>query len=167
MKRALETVASKTATALWPVMERVVRRKQGKAFQPAWAPAPLQKGHEQNMPELGWPRQTDSLCPRCVQEARERILAGDVDWKSLLDETPGEVRATILERDGSVWMEKTCPRHGTISDLMAMDARFLARIESLHPGSFRNFLARRFRRIAPKAAVKAWEAGLDPTAPPK
>lgn len=34
----------------------------------------------------------------------------------------------------------------------------LARIETLHPGSFRNFLERRWRRIAPKKVVKAWEA---------
>ncbi|WP_293905249.1 MmcQ/YjbR family DNA-binding protein [Phenylobacterium sp.] len=34
----------------------------------------------------------------------------------------------------------------------------LARIETLHPGSFRNFLERRFRKIAKKTAVKAWEA---------
>ena len=34
----------------------------------------------------------------------------------------------------------------------------LARIATLHPGSFRNFLDRRFRKIAKKAAVKAWEA---------
>ena len=34
----------------------------------------------------------------------------------------------------------------------------LARIESLHPGSFRNFLERRFRKVAKKTAVKAWEA---------
>ena len=33
----------------------------------------------------------------------------------------------------------------------------LARIESLHPGSFRNFLERRFRKIAKKSAVRAWE----------
>ncbi len=31
----------------------------------------------------------------------------------------------------------------------------LARIESLHPGSLRNLLERRWRKIAPKAAVKA------------
>ena len=31
----------------------------------------------------------------------------------------------------------------------------LARIESLHPGSLRNFLERRWRKIAPKATVKA------------
>ena len=34
----------------------------------------------------------------------------------------------------------------------------LARIEHLHPGSFRAFLERRFRKIAKKAVVKAWEA---------
>lgn len=34
----------------------------------------------------------------------------------------------------------------------------LARIETLHAGSFQNFLERRFRKIAKKAAVKAWEA---------
>ena len=34
----------------------------------------------------------------------------------------------------------------------------LARIEHLHPGSFRAFLERRFRRIAKKSVIKAWEA---------
>jgi len=34
----------------------------------------------------------------------------------------------------------------------------LARIETLHPGSFRNFLERRFRKIAKKSVVKVWEA---------
>jgi hypothetical protein len=34
----------------------------------------------------------------------------------------------------------------------------LARMESLHPGSFRAFLERRWRRIAPKKAVKERDA---------
>lgn len=34
----------------------------------------------------------------------------------------------------------------------------LARIATLHPGSFRNFLERRWRKLAPRAAVKAWDA---------
>jgi hypothetical protein len=34
----------------------------------------------------------------------------------------------------------------------------LARMASLHPGSFRNFLERRWRRIAPRKLVKDWEA---------
>jgi hypothetical protein len=35
----------------------------------------------------------------------------------------------------------------------------LARIETLHPGSFRNFIERVWRRQAAKAAVKAYDAG--------
>ncbi|MGH6957088.1 MAG: MmcQ/YjbR family DNA-binding protein [Caulobacteraceae bacterium] len=34
----------------------------------------------------------------------------------------------------------------------------LARMESLHPGSFRNFLERRWRKIAPKKLVKERDA---------
>jgi hypothetical protein len=34
----------------------------------------------------------------------------------------------------------------------------LARRESLHPGSFRQFLERRWRKIAPKKAVREWDA---------
>jgi hypothetical protein len=34
----------------------------------------------------------------------------------------------------------------------------LARLASLHPGSFRNFLDRRWRKIAPKALIKARDA---------
>ena len=36
----------------------------------------------------------------------------------------------------------------------------LARIATLHPGSFRNFLDRRWRRIAPKKLVKERDAAL-------
>jgi len=34
----------------------------------------------------------------------------------------------------------------------------LARIETLHPGSFRNFLERKWRQIAPKKLVKDFDA---------
>ena len=34
----------------------------------------------------------------------------------------------------------------------------LARIATLHPGSFHNFLERKWRTIAPKAAVKSYDA---------
>ncbi len=40
----------------------------------------------------------------------------------------------------------------------------LARIETLHPGSFKNFLARRFRKIAKKSVVKEFDA--QPSASP-
>ena len=34
----------------------------------------------------------------------------------------------------------------------------LARLDSIHPGSLRNFLERRWRRVAPRALVKALDA---------
>ena len=34
----------------------------------------------------------------------------------------------------------------------------LARMASLHPGSFRNFIERRWRQLAPKTLVKAYDA---------
>ncbi len=37
----------------------------------------------------------------------------------------------------------------------------LARLESLHPGSFRAFLERRWRKIAPKKAVREYDAGRE------
>ena len=39
----------------------------------------------------------------------------------------------------------------------------LARMASLHPGSFRNFIERRWRTLAKKSAVKAYDAEKAPT----
>jgi hypothetical protein len=35
----------------------------------------------------------------------------------------------------------------------------LARLSSVDPGTARNLLERRWRKVAPRAAVKAWDAG--------
>jgi len=40
----------------------------------------------------------------------------------------------------------------------------LARMATLHPGSFRAFLERRWRKIAPKKLVKEWDAARAETA---
>ncbi|MEZ5396660.1 MAG: radical SAM protein [Bryobacterales bacterium] len=85
-------------------------------------------------PALGWPRKTDSLCPKCVIAAREQILSGQVDYNVLKSEKVGEVEASIIERDGQVWMVKECPTHGKIEDIMAIDSKFLEHIESQFPG---------------------------------
>ncbi len=37
----------------------------------------------------------------------------------------------------------------------------LARIATLHPGSLRNFIERRWRQVAPKTLVKAYDAQRD------
>ncbi|PYV05676.1 MAG: radical SAM protein, partial [Acidobacteria bacterium] len=103
-------------------------------FTPKWSDKPLLKSWQKTKPPLGWPRETDSLCPGCVKEAREKILSGEQDWKSLLSEKLGEIKASIIERDGQVWMVKDCPIHGHYEDMMAVDSRFLAWIEKNFPG---------------------------------
>src|SRR5881398_2354820 len=103
-------------------------------FIPKWSDQPLLKSWQKTKPPLGWPRETDSLCPGCVKEAREKILSGEQDWKSLLSEKVGEIKASIIERDGQVWMVKDCPIHGHYEDLMGIDSKFLAWIEQNFPG---------------------------------
>ena len=86
-------------------------------------------------PPLGWPRETDSLCPTCVREARQEILDGKRDYKVLLTEKIGEIKAQIIERDGKILMVKDCPIHGHFEDVMAMDTAFFKHLEETFPGS--------------------------------
>ena len=104
------------------------------AFTPKWSDKPLLKSWQKTKPPLGWPRTTDSLCPGCVKEARERIMSDEQDWRTLIHEHVGEIKANIIERNGQVWMVKQCPKHGTYEDIMAIDSRFLAWIEKNFPG---------------------------------
>ncbi len=104
------------------------------AFTPKWSDKPLLKSWEKSKPTLGWPRETDSLCPKCVVEAREKILNGEEDYRVLIDEKVGEIKAKIIERDGQILMVKNCPVHGVYEDVMAIDSKFLTWIESNFPG---------------------------------
>ena len=103
-------------------------------FTPKWSDKPLLKSWEKSKPTLGWPRQTDSLCPGCVKDARDAIFEGKKDWRDLMHEKVGEIKAQIIERDGQVWMVKECPIHGRYEDMMAIDAKFLNWIEQNFPG---------------------------------
>ena len=122
------------ANATWHAFQAVNRRIPYGELHPKWAPAPLLKSHERTFPQLGFPRETDSLCPECVKEVRGQIVSGEADWRLLLQGRPGEIRATIIEREGEVVMRKTCPKHGTFEDVMAIDSEFLRRMERLYPG---------------------------------
>jgi uncharacterized radical SAM superfamily Fe-S cluster-containing enzyme len=132
--RPVETVLTHAARAAWPVFQAVNRHLEGQSFTPRWAPAPLLKSHQRTKPPLGWPRTTDSLCPTCVKEARVRILSGEQSIETLVHDHVGEIPAQILERDGRIVVEKTCPTHGTFVDTLAINPAFLERIERLFPG---------------------------------
>jgi len=132
--RLPERLLSHGANAAWAFFQAVNQRVPSKTFQPKWAPGPLPKSTDRSSPTLGWPRTTDSLCPKCVQEARRRILSGVDDIEVLVREQVGEIKAYIMERDGHVIIEKTCPLHGCFTDTLSISPAFMERIETLFPG---------------------------------
>ena len=132
--RVIEGAVSGLANLGWMGLQAANRLVPAGSFQPPWAPRPLLKSTERTSPVLGWPRTTDSLCPVCVREARAKILAGDADLAAIARSQVGEIKADIVERDGQILMVKTCPEHGTFTDVMAINPAFLKRIEGLFPG---------------------------------
>ncbi|MFY9585093.1 MAG: radical SAM protein [Candidatus Acidiferrales bacterium] len=132
--KLVDAVVCKAAGVTFDTIQLFNKYRPSPSFTPKWSDKPLLKSWEKTKPTLGWPRQTDSLCPGCVKEAREEIFSGAKDWKDLMHEKVGEIKAQIIERDGQVWMVKQCPKHGQYEDLMAIDSRFLAWIEKNFPG---------------------------------
>ncbi|HEX7959327.1 MAG TPA: radical SAM protein, partial [Terriglobales bacterium] len=104
------------------------------SFTPKWSDKPLLKSYQKQKPPLGWPRTTDSLCPRCVPEIRQQILDGKLPHEILLNEKVGEIKAQIIERDGKILMVKDCPKHGHFEDVMAIDTQFFRHLEEVFPG---------------------------------
>jgi uncharacterized radical SAM superfamily Fe-S cluster-containing enzyme len=128
-------VVSKAADLGWKAFQAVnALVPEGKSIQPSWAAEPLLKSYERTAPPLGFPRETDSLCPSCVKSVRNGVINGDIPLNILMDAHPGEIKAQIVEENGQVLMRKTCPTHGEFVDVMATDPAFLERIESLFYG---------------------------------
>ena len=96
----VEKGLSIAANGAWHVFAAANSIAQNPSFTPRWSDKPLLKSHEKTKPQLGWPRETDSLCPNCVREARQDIMDGKKDVSILLNEKVGEFKATIIERDG-------------------------------------------------------------------
>lgn len=139
-------VLSGLSDAAWRLFQAFnTRLPEGEAIHPKWAAEPLLKSYERTAPPLGFPRETDSLCPRCVKEIRTAVINGETPLETLMHAHPGEIKAQILEENGQVIMRKTCPQHGEFSDVMATDPKFLERIESLFFG--RDFRAAEDKEI--------------------
>ncbi|HXS18800.1 MAG TPA: radical SAM protein, partial [Polyangiaceae bacterium] len=131
--RTGELALTALARGAWSLLEESLSSEPARPA-PAWAPRPLMHSKERTKPPLGWPRTTDSLCPRCVKEAREAVINDQMEMETFLHQHPGEIKAHIIERDGKIWMVKDCPHHGHFEDVIAMDPAFLRRIEELFPG---------------------------------
>ena len=130
----VEKAAVSAAKATWVVFERLNRISPNPAPKPKWSDKPLLKSYEKSKPPLGWPRTTDSLCPKCVPEIRQQILDGYLPHEILLNEKVGELKAQIIERDGKILMVKDCPKHGHFEDVMSIDTEFTKHLEDVFPG---------------------------------
>ena len=129
-----EKAAVYAARGAWVVYERLNSIGPNPSFTPKWSEKPLLKSWQKEKPPLGWPRTTDSLCPKCVPEIRKQILDGKLPHEVLLNEKVGEIKAQIIERDGKILMVKDCPKHGHFEDVMAMDTEFFRHLEETFPG---------------------------------
>src|SRR6266478_4706834 len=129
-----EKALTVAAGAAWTVFDKLNQINQNASFKPKWSDKPLLKSYQKQKPPLGWPRETDSLCPRCVPEIRQQIVDGKLPHEILLNEKVGEIKAQIIERDGKILMVKECPTHGRFEDVMAMDTAFFKHLEEVFPG---------------------------------
>ncbi len=103
-------------------------------------PAPLLKSHERSKSQLGFPRETDSLCPDCVKEVRNAVIEGRRDIRELVEGHPGEIKMQMLEENGQIVLRKTCPIHGAYEDIQSIDSEFSQIIERRFPGrDYRTF----------------------------
>ena len=130
----VEKALTVAANGAWQVFDRLNSIKPNPSFTPKWSDKPLLKSYEKQKPPLGWPRTTDSLCPKCVPEIRQQIVDGKLPHEILLNEKAGEIKAQIIERDGKILMVKDCPKHGHFEDVMAIDPVFFKHLEEVFPG---------------------------------
>jgi 7,8-dihydro-6-hydroxymethylpterin dimethyltransferase len=130
----VEKAVTVAANGAWLVFDKLNSIAPNASFTPKWSDKPLLKSYEKQKPPLGWPRTTDSLCPRCVPEIRQQILDGKLPHEVLLNEKIGEIKAQIIERDGQILMVKDCPIHGHFEDVMAIDTQFFRHLEEVFPG---------------------------------
>src|SRR5258708_13994646 len=101
-----EKVVTVAARGVWSVFDRVNRIKPGASFTPKWSDKPLLKSWEKTKPPLGWPRSTDSLCPKCGPEIRQQLVDGKLPPEILRNEKLAATKATTRERHGKILLVK-------------------------------------------------------------
>ena len=99
----------------WAVFNKLNSFSPNASFTPKWSDKPLLKSYQKEKPPLGWPRTTDSLCPRCVPEIRQQI----VDGMALL-----AIERTI-ERLQHLKLDRLECRGGAITRAREIDPHFL------------------------------------------
>ena len=135
MRERLSQATKTAANVAWNAFQAVnTRIPDSPSVHPDWAPAPLPKSYERTKPPLGWPRETDSLCPDCVIEVRDAIIAGERDISEFTDKKSGEIKAEIVEEDGKILIKKRCEIHGEFVDTLSVDPKLSGLLERRYFG---------------------------------
>jgi hypothetical protein len=135
LNRVKGTFLTRAADLAWRAVQAVnTRLPEGELPNPKWAPGRIAKSRERSAPPLGFPRTTDSLCPRCVPELRREILESRANIGSVLKGNPGQLKAQLVEENGRILIRKTCEKHGSFEDVLSTYPAFTKRIESLFFG---------------------------------
>ena len=124
---------SYAANGAWVVFNSSTR-STNPAFTPKWSEKPLLKSYQKTKPPLGWPRETDSLCPVCARSAAgdPRRQEGRRAYSSTKRSVKSKPRSSSAT--GKILMVKECPVHGHFEDMMAVDVKFLEHLEQVFPG---------------------------------
>src|SRR5215470_15886925 len=91
--RTVDWAVCKAASATFNTIQFFNKYNPNPSFTPKWSDKPLLKSWEKTKPTLGWPRQTDSLCPDCVKEAREGIIDGKKERVCFLNKKDADNKA--------------------------------------------------------------------------
>jgi 7,8-dihydro-6-hydroxymethylpterin dimethyltransferase len=135
LNRVSASFVMHVANIAWKALQAFNKRiPEGELPQPKWAPGRISKSRDRSAPPLGFPRETDSLCPLCVPEVRKKIVQGEVDIETLLKTYPGEIKAQLVEEGGRILIRKACEKHGAFEDVLSTNPAFTRRIEDLFFG---------------------------------
>ena len=135
LNRVKASFLTRAADLAWRAVQAInTRLPEGELPNPRWAPGRIAKSRERSAPPLGFPRETDSLCPRCVPELRREIVEGRANVDIVLKENPGQLKAQLVEENGRILIRKTCEKHGAFEDVLSTYPAFTRRIESLFFG---------------------------------
>ncbi len=146
LNRIGDSIVTGLADLAWKAFQTVnTRVPEGELSQPQWAPGRISKSRERSNPPLGFPRETDSLCPVCVPQIRNQIVTGEADLDLLIKSHPGEIKAQLVEENGRILIRKVCEKHGSFEDVLSTNPPFTRRIENLFFG--RDFQAVRDEKI--------------------
>jgi 7,8-dihydro-6-hydroxymethylpterin dimethyltransferase len=135
LNRVKTSLVTGMANLAWYLFQAInTRLPEGELPQPKWAPGKISKSRDRSKPPLGFPRETDSLCPVCVPAIRRKIVSGEADLDLLLKNRPGEIKANLVEENGRILIRKTCEQHGVFEDVLSTNPAFTRRIEDLFFG---------------------------------